>query len=157
MARDLYRMGQRQLPPEPQTQPPVGKSTKPRKSAKERSTTQVAKKRKKKPPTQVAKKEKLAKRKPAKQAAKKQSAPQATPPTKPAVLKLSPGMRASRVYEIVAPDISAIVKDKGPYPSLGSAAEAMRSLFKDRKFAEMSNSARKRWIKKHRPDWFVKA
>jgi hypothetical protein len=68
-------------------------------------------------------------------------------------------MRASRGYEIVAPVIDDMVKDKdkGPFPSLGSAAEAMRVLLKGRQLAEMSPSARKRWIKKHRPDWFVKA
>jgi len=66
-------------------------------------------------------------------------------------------MRATRNYEIVAPDISAIVKDEGLYPSLGSVATAMKALLEGRHLAPMSDSARKRWIKRHHPDWFVKA
>jgi hypothetical protein len=166
--RDLWFMEslqrQQRQQQQPESQPSVGKPTK---STKKKSTKKKSAKsrrlanKKKLLTTQVAKKKKKLKKKPTKQVAKKRSASQATPPARlstPALI-LSPGMRAYFGYEKVAPALTEIVadKDKGPYPSLNSAAEAMRVLLRDQELRQMSDSARKRWIKKHHPEWFVRA
>ena len=120
-----------------------------KKRAAEKRARQAAKKR-------AAKKraaEKRARQAAKKRAAKKQSTPQATSPTKPPAL--SPGQRDSPVWrETIVPHFDPLAEKNGPFPSLGSASEAVRLYLEGQNLNQMDPRTRERWIKKNRPDWF---